>query len=84
MHVHVLCREIVFLPRFVDGPRPAEPGVHRHTRTVARDVGRFLANGVGTGLRGDRNADQISGKRRGVVSPLLARRRIRTLSHIRG
>lgn len=70
--------------RFADGPRSPEPGVHSDPGTVGRDVGGLLADGVGTRVRGDRDADPTGGKRRGAVSPLLARRRIRTLSHLRG
>lgn len=72
------------LLRSVDRPRPAQPGVHRDTRTVAGHVGGLLANGVGTRLRGDRHVDQTGGERRGLVPSLLAGRGIRTLSHIRG
>lgn len=58
----------------VDRSRSSESGLHRDTGTVARDIGRLLANGLGTGMRGDRDVDQTGGERRGVMSSLLAGR----------
>lgn len=67
-----------------DRSRSTESGLHRDARPVGRDVGGLLANGLGTGMRGDCDVDPTGGERRGVVSSLLAGRGVRTLSHLRG
>lgn len=67
-----------------DGSRSPESGLYSHARAATTDHGWFLAIGLGTRQRSDRDADTTHRRRPRHVSPLLARGGIGTLSHLRG
>lgn len=46
--------------------------IHCHTRTVTRNRGRLLANGLGIRMSNHCHADQMHGKKGGVDSCVLA------------
>lgn len=67
-----------------DGPRPTQPGLHRHAGPSAAHRCRSLADGVGAGLCRHGDADSSHRERCDHVPPVLARGRLGTLPHLRG
>lgn len=67
-----------------DWSRSQEPPLHRNTGSTEPDSCRFLADGLGTGLRRHCHADQTPGQRLPSLPSLLARGRFREISHFWG